>query len=272
MRTAISVQKRAEPALIRPPFGRTTSGRLRLWEVAILLSIPARRRVAPSHRTAQIAMARTRRIYPPTGVSPMKRLFVLIVPAAALLMNALLATHALATERPEDRWNLADVYPTCRRGNATWKARGGPHEFPRLPRPPGRFGQALQAVPRPAGGHRQALGARAGLLRTSSTPRTRASRGLELHEAAGAGLEALRGHVVREPRDPRTRRGKMEAFLKQDPGLAIYRQPLADILRNAAAHARRHGRGDRRRLLPRARRRRLRPTACSPTPTSRGRR
>jgi hypothetical protein len=39
MRTAIGVRKRAESALIRPQFGRTTTGHLRLSELALLLSI-----------------------------------------------------------------------------------------------------------------------------------------------------------------------------------------------------------------------------------------
>ena len=165
----------------------------------------------------------------------MKRLFVPV--AAALLMNALLLPAA-AAERPEDRWNLADLFPSVEAWNSdAGKLAADIKAFPGDCR--GHLGDSAQKF-------KQCLERQAELAKRYSRLSVYANElyaedtgqalGLELRQKTqvlGSQLSEATSFV--SPEVLKLGAQKVDALLAQDKSLAIYRHTLDRILR-AAPH------------------------------------
>ena len=158
--------------------------------------------------------------------------------AAALATAA--AVHAQpANERPQDRWNLADLYPTRRRvERATWRrwrrsCRRSPPARASSASPPQRLKacldlqyDVLRALPAPAG-LRQRAGQR------GHRQRRRASRCSQKTRVLGSQLTEATSFVNPEILAIGARR--IDAFFRAGAGPRHLPPPLDDILR-AAPH------------------------------------
>ena len=174
-----------------------------------------------------------------------------------------------------DRWNLAEIYPSVAAWNAdAAKLEGAIQGIRRLQGPHGRRRRALQAVPRPAGRHDEAVlpdgrvFQRAGLRGhgQSGVPRARPEG-----ETFSATISARRPRSS-IPRSCTSARTALRSFSSEDPALAHLPVPARPDAASRAAYAQRRGRGAGREVrrswtTPAGRR-----TRSSPTPTSRGRR
>jgi len=166
----------------------------------------------------------------------MNRLFVLVLlPAAALLMNAL-PLPAAAAERPEDRWNLADLFPSVEAWNSDAdKLAADIKAFPGDCR--GHLGDSAQTFKQCL--ERQAeLGKRLSRLRVYSNELyaedTGQPLGLELSQKTqvlASQLSEATSFV--SPEVLKLGAQKVAALLAQDKSLAIYRHTLDRILRTA---------------------------------------
>lgn len=168
----------------------------------------------------------------------MKKSFrTLQMPLPILGVLAFASTFALAAERPEDRWNLADLYPTVQ----AWHADAA----------------KLDAQLKEFGACRGKLGESAKRLKacldlqSDATKRylrldvysnellsedTGAAASLELSQKSQVlGTRANEANSFISPEILALGKSKVAAFIKQEPGLKIYRQPLDQILR-AAPH------------------------------------
>lgn len=148
---------------------------------------------------------------------------------------ALLTTSALAAERPEDRWNLADVYATPQ----TWQQDAGKLEtqLKDFTACRGHLGDSVQrfksCVDLQADiGKRYArieLYAQELFAEDTGVPAT-----LELRQRStvlATSVDEATSFV--RPEILRLGKAKVDALVKQDKSLAIYRHPLDEILRMA---------------------------------------
>ena len=156
-----------------------------------------------------------------------------------LLAAFAVSIAARAAERPEDRWNLADLYPDT----AAWNADAA----------------KVEAALAPIGGCSGHLGDSAGRLRQcmdleSDTLKrflrlviyanelraqdTGVPSSLELSQRSSVlGSKLTEATSFVRPEILRLGRATVDRYLAEDPGLGMYRHPLDDILR-AAPHTR----------------------------------
>ena len=158
----------------------------------------------------------------------------LCVALAALATS--LAAHA-ATERPEDRWNLSDLYPDVAGWNADYAKVESALEG--LGKCKGHLGDSAQRfkecldLESDAGKRyaRMAVYANENKAQDTGVP---ASQELTQRSAVlGAKFSEATSFV--RPEVLKLGKKKVDGFLAQEKGLAVYRHPLDDILR-AAPH------------------------------------
>jgi len=160
-------------------------------------------------------------------------------PAALLAAIVLsLPVHA-ATERPQDRWNLADLYPDV----AAWNADASKlaASLDEIAKCRGRLGESAQRfhacmdLQADAGKRltRMAVYANETFAQDTGVPAS-----LELRQRSQV-LFSKFGEATSfvHPEILALGKAKVDAFFAADPGLAIYRHPVDDILR-AAPHTR----------------------------------
>jgi oligoendopeptidase F len=154
---------------------------------------------------------------------------------AALAVAA--ACHALAApqERPQDRWNLADIYPDTRAFDAdTARTEAQLKDFAtckgELGRSSARFKQCLDTY----------YDAYKRVLRLYTYASESAAQ--DTGDAAAQALEqraellvarATEASSFMNPEILALGRARIDAFFREQPGLAIYRHPVDDILRMA---------------------------------------
>jgi oligoendopeptidase F len=155
--------------------------------------------------------------------------------ALAAMLTAALTAHAAAVERPQDRWNLADLFANADAWNT--EAAKLEAQLPQIAACRGRLGESAARM-------RECFE-----LQTDARKRYArlAVYANELHseDTGNAGSLALRqrtqvlgsrlgeaGSYV-SPEILATGRARIDEFLREEPALAVYRQPLDDILRKA---------------------------------------
>ncbi|MEO5695161.1 MAG: oligoendopeptidase F [Usitatibacter sp.] len=146
-------------------------------------------------------------------------------------------SSAFAQERPQDRWNLADMYPS----QEAWNADAARLEasLTKVAACKGKLGESARRFKECTDGQYNAvrlfyrLAVYANELNSEDTG---ATLGLELRSRIGV-MGAKLGEATSWVRPEILKLGaaKVEAFVKQEPGLKIYAQPLRDIVR-AAPH------------------------------------
>jgi oligoendopeptidase F len=155
----------------------------------------------------------------------------------ALLFTLAVATAPLAAERPQDRWNLADLYPSVQAFNDD--AARLESQFPRMVACKGQLGESAKRL-------RECFDLQSDLVKRFFRLAVYANELLSEDTGNAASL-ALRQKVgvlgsrmsestsyVR-PEILSIGAPRIDAFFRDEPGLAIYRHPLNDILR-AAPH------------------------------------
>jgi oligoendopeptidase F len=155
-----------------------------------------------------------------------------LLPCLLLLLSCAIAN---AAERPEDRWNLADLYP----GVAAWtgdaaKVEAGMKQFASCR---GKLGTSAKRL-RECLDLQTDLAKRYGRLSVYAgellAEDTGAASSLELSQKAqvlGARLAEATSFV--KPEILAVGKARIDAFFAAEPGLKPYRQPVNDILRNA---------------------------------------
>ncbi|MGZ5650696.1 MAG: oligoendopeptidase F [Usitatibacter sp.] len=152
-----------------------------------------------------------------------------------LAVLAALACCAAAAERPEDRWNLSDLYPNV----TAWNA-----DAARIGAQLGQFADCRGRLGESAKRFRECLDLeydflkRLGRLSVYSgellAEDTGAPASLDLNQKAqvlGAKIAEATSFV--NPEILAMGKAKIAAFVAKDPALKAYRQPIDDILRNA---------------------------------------
>ena len=151
------------------------------------------------------------------------------------IATAAFTTAALAADRPQDRWNLADLYPTVEAWNAdAQKVEAG---FADITACKGHLGDSAKRM-------RECLEVQSDVLKRYFrlavyanelyAEDTGQSSSLSLRQRSqvlGSKLSEATSFV--SPEVLAIGRDKTQAFLKEEKGLAIYRQSLDDILRMA---------------------------------------
>jgi oligoendopeptidase F len=158
------------------------------------------------------------------------------VTALVACVASVTAAHA-ATERPQDRWKLSDLYASTQ----AWNDDAGKLEkqFEQVATCKGKLGESakrfLECITMQYDSVRlyYRLAVYANELNSEDTG---ASTGLELRSRIGL-LGSKLGEATSWARPEILALGsaKVDEYLKQEPGLAIYKQPLRDIVR-AAPH------------------------------------
>ena len=155
---------------------------------------------------------------------------------AALLCALATATASAQTERPQDRWNLADLYASAE----AWDADAAKLEtqLPQMAACKGQLGASARKM-------RECLD-----LRSDATKRyyrmvvfayeqfsedTGKPPSIAMRQKAQVlGAKFTEAISFMNPEILLIGRPKVDAFLKAEPGLAIYRHTLDDVLRTAA--------------------------------------
>ncbi|HET9470607.1 MAG TPA: hypothetical protein VFO24_05845, partial [Usitatibacter sp.] len=159
--------------------------------------------------------------------------------AAILPCVALAATLALpaaaATERPEDRWNLADLYPDTAAWNADAKAVEA--TLAQITACKGHLGDSARRLKEcldlwADAGKR---GARLGVYAYELTAQdTGIPSSLELRQRAQVlGSKVSEATSFVRPELLALGKPAVDRLFAEEPGLAIYRHPVDDILRSA---------------------------------------
>ena len=159
-----------------------------------------------------------------------------IRPLAAALFASFAALSQAATERPQDRWNLADLYPSV---------QGWNEDVARVEAGLKRFGTCRGHLGESAGRFRQCLDLEydlqkryakhavyAGELEAEDTGKPESQALNQKAQVLGAKLTEETAFV--NPEILALGKARVEAFFRQEPALAIYRHPVDDILRTAA--------------------------------------
>ena len=152
------------------------------------------------------------------------------------LLACVASVSALAQqERPQDRWNLADIYPSIPAWNED--AVKLEKELAQVSACKGQLGSSARRFHECVKLQYDAvrlfyrLAVYANELNSEDTG---ATPGLELTSRTGVlGSKLSEATSWARPEILALGAEKVEAFQKQEPGLAVYRQPLRDILRNA---------------------------------------
>ena len=153
---------------------------------------------------------------------------------AAVLLA--LAAGAYAAERPEDRWNLADLYPNAQ----AWRT-----EAEALDAQVGRLGACRGQLGKSAKRFKNCLEVQDDLTKRyyrlavyaseSYSEDTGAAASLELRQkAAVLGTKLTEAASFMRPEILALGKARVERLFAQEPGLRIYRHPVDDILRSAA--------------------------------------
>jgi oligoendopeptidase F len=162
---------------------------------------------------------------------PMKTAFVV------LSFTLALATAPLAAERPQDRWNLAALYPTLEAWHEDVSRLEA--QLPRMTACKGRLGDSARRL-------RECLDHRSDVFKRYLRLLVYASE-LSAEDTGNAASLALRQKVqvlgsrltestaFIRPEVLALGAPRVAAFFREEPGLAIYRHPVDDILR-AAPH------------------------------------
>jgi oligoendopeptidase F len=158
------------------------------------------------------------------------------LPIALAALAASLATHA-ATERPEDRWNLSDLYPDV----AAWNADAAKVEsaLEALGKCKGHLGDSAQrfkeclALESDAGKRYARMAVYAGENKAQDTGVPASQELTQRSAVLGARFSEATSFV--RPEVLKIGKKRVDGFFAQDKGLAAYRHPLDDILR-AAPH------------------------------------
>lgn len=158
--------------------------------------------------------------------TPMKYLVTIALACAA-------TSAAVAQERPQDRWNLADLYPSIQAWNDD--AAKLEKNLADVAACKGKLGESAKRLKECTDKQYDAvrlfyrLAVYAGELNSEDTG---ATPGLELRSRVGV-LGSKLGEATSWARPEILAIGskKIDEFLKQEPGLAVYRQPLRDIVR-----------------------------------------
>jgi oligoendopeptidase F len=144
---------------------------------------------------------------------------------------------AMAEERQQDRWNLADIYPSVQAWNADATKLEG--SLAGIVACKGKLGESARRLKECTDKQYDAvrlfyrLAVYAGELNAEDTG---ATPGLELRSRVGVlGAKLSEATSWSRPEILAIGEAKIDAFMKQEPGLAIYKQPLRDIVR-AAPH------------------------------------
>ncbi|HUL94741.1 MAG TPA: oligoendopeptidase F [Usitatibacter sp.] len=159
-------------------------------------------------------------------------------PFHVALAGLVLATfgNALAADvRPEDRWNLADIYPD----EATWNA-----DYARVEADLSKFGACKGKLGASAQRLRECLDLqyailqRAAKLNTYSSERSAedqsdASRQALDQKSNVLGTAISEGTSFVSPEILAIGKAKLDGFFKADPRLAVYRHVIDDVLRTA---------------------------------------
>jgi len=156
---------------------------------------------------------------------------------ALLFTLALAATAPLAAERPQDRWNLADLYPSTQAFDDD--AARLESQFPQMAACKGQLGESARRL-------RECFDLQSDVIKRFFRLAVYANELLSEDTGNAASL-ALRQKVsvlgsrlaestsfVR-PEVLAVGAARLDGFFREEPGLAIYRHPVNDILR-AAPH------------------------------------
>ena len=167
------------------------------------------------------------------------------------LVACVASVSAFAQERPQDRWNLADIYPSIQAWN---------DDATKLEKQLGELGACKGQLGSSAKRLSECLGLQYASVRLFyrlavysnelNAEDTGATPGLELQSRTGVlGSRLSEATSWGRPEILAIGAEKIEAFQKQEPGLAVYRHPLARHPAHRAAHARRQGRSARRHVF-----------------------
>src|SRR5260221_281737 len=155
---------------------------------------------------------------------------------AAAFFLAMAASAFGAAERPQDRWNLADLYPSVQawsedaaRTEAELKQLASCHGH--LGESAGRLRRCLDLLYGVQKRYAK-VSVYAGELEAEDTGRQESQALNQKAQVIGAKINEESAFV--NPEILAIGRARVAAFLRQDPGLAIYRHPIDDILRGAA--------------------------------------
>jgi oligoendopeptidase F len=151
-------------------------------------------------------------------------------------LAALWASTVGAAERPEDRWNLADLYPSVKAwADDAARLEAQLKEFAACR---GRLGESARRFKTCLDAHADFTKRYARLEVYASelfAEDTGAPESLELNEKARIlGTKREEATSFMKPEILRLGRARLERFHAQEKSLAIYRQPLDQILRSAA--------------------------------------
>ena len=156
-------------------------------------------------------------------------------PLFSLLLALTVASAALAAERPQDRWNLADLYPTVQAWNddvAKVEA-----ELPQVAACKGHLGDSAKRF-------KECLDLQYDVLRrylrllvyanelqAEDTGKPESLALTQRNQVLGSKLTQATSFV--NPEILAVGNARIDAMFKEEPALAIYRQPVDNILRNA---------------------------------------
>ena len=159
------------------------------------------------------------------------------IPLLALAIPLAFASGAFAApERPQDRWNLADLYPGVQAWNAdVAKVEAELKQFAacrgHLGESAKRFKQCLDLEYGLQKVYAK-LSVYAGELEAEDTGKPESQALNQKAQVIGAKIGEETAFV--NPEILKLGKGRIDAFFRQEPGLAIYRHPVDDILRTAA--------------------------------------
>jgi len=145
------------------------------------------------------------------------------------------ATSGLAADRPQDRWNLADLYPTVEAWSAD--AQKVESQFADIGACKGHLGESAKRMRECLDLQSDALkryfrlAVYANELYAEDTGQSSSLSLRQRSQVLGSKLSEATSFV--SPEVLQIGREKTQAFLKEEKGLAIYRQNLDDILRMA---------------------------------------
>ena len=155
----------------------------------------------------------------------------------ALLFSAALALPAAAQERPQDRWNLADLYADVQAWNADLARAES--QLPQLAACRGKLGESARRF-------RECLDLQADILKRFLrvlvyanelyAEDTGVTSSLQLRQRVQVlGAKLTEASSFMRPETLAVGRERIDGFFREDPALAPYRHPVNDILR-AAPH------------------------------------
>ena len=153
----------------------------------------------------------------------------------ALLFTLAVTTAPVAAERPQDRWNLGDLYPTLQAWNEDVARMEA--QLPQIAACKGHLGDSAQRL-------RECLDLQSDITKRffrlvvyanellSEDTGNSASLGLR-QKIQVMGSRLTEATAFARPEILAIGAARIEAFFREEPGLATYRHPLDNILRPA---------------------------------------